>query len=212
MGAEHTSELSQAEIGHFTLAPAYDSVYMTRVMARTVTLRDVMQRRKDIAAKIADLQAEDAELEVATRALSRLLDRAETPLGEAMAKAAPAAGARWGKPGVPKPGIVKPEDIPTVPQMIKRALKEAALTGATGQEPREITAFIKKTWWPQADINKVGPIAWRMWKRKELSKRGSKYSLLKDETPSGREGVSEVTGEVDASPNENRNGLFGRNG
>ena len=182
---------------------------MTPVMARTVTVKDVMQRRKDIAARIADLQAEDAELEVAARALTRLLDQAETPLGQAMVKMAPVTVKTW---GVRKPNVLKPEDIPTVPQMITKALKEAALAGTSGLEPKEITSFIKRTWWPEADINKVGPIAWRMWKRKELSKRGSRYSLLKDETPSGGEGASEVTGEVDASPNENRNGLFGRDG
>jgi hypothetical protein len=173
-------------------------------MARTVSLKDVIQRRKEIAAEIAQLQAEDAELEVAARALERLLGQAETPIGAAFVKAAPLTVTE-------RPTPQKPDDIPTMPQMITLALKDAVANGKSGLGPAEITSFIKKTWWPEVDINKVGPIAWRMWQRKELTKRGSKYSL-KNETPSGGEGASKVTGEVSASPNENRNGLFGRNG
>ena len=183
------------------LAPGYDSVYIA-VMAKFPSLRDVLQKRREIAATIAELEAEDAELEVAERALGRLAGQPEPQVTalppEVIAK----------KTVTPQ----KPEDIPTMPQMITMALKDAAKNGKAGLEPSAITLFIKKTWWPEADINKVGPIAWRMWRRKGLAKRGSKYSLPKDETPSGGEGVSKVTGEVDASPNENRNGLFGRNG
>jgi len=175
-------------------------------MARTVSLKDIAQRRTEIAAEIARLQEQDAELEVAERALGRLLGQVETPVGAAFAKAAVTVLL----PDKPKPQ--KPSDIPTVPHMITLALKDALANGKSGLEPKEITTFIAKTWWPEVDINKVGPIAWRMWKRKALTKRGPKYSLPKDETPSGGEGASKVTGEVDASPNENRTGLFGRNG
>jgi hypothetical protein len=71
----------------------------------------------------------------------------------------------------------KPEGIPTMPEMIIAALKDAKARGLRGLEPKDITAFIATKWWPEVKINNVGPIAWRLYKSERLAKRQSKYRL-----------------------------------
>lgn len=160
-------------------------------MAKSPTLQDVIQRRKEITQTIADLQAEDADLEVAERALRRLS-------GTTLVVEGQRAEFRLGRK---KPE--KPESIPTVPEMIITSLEDAASRGLKGLAPRDMTDFINRKWWPEATIDNIGPIAWRMWKRNQLRKSAGKYGLPKSETPTGGpEGASRNTGEGDASPDE----------
>jgi hypothetical protein len=120
------------------------------------------------------LEVQERDLETAERVLTSLEAEQEPEL--ALVEAAVATTI------TPQPG--KPEGIPTMPEMIKEALKDARSRGLKGLEPKEITSFIAAKWWPTVTINSVGPIAWRMYDREQLAKRQSKYSLPKtiDET------------------------------
>jgi hypothetical protein len=71
----------------------------------------------------------------------------------------------------------KPGGLPTMPEMIVQALKVAQANGGVGLEPKDITAYIANRWWPTVKSESVGPIAWRMFSRKELEKHGDLYTL-----------------------------------
>jgi len=72
----------------------------------------------------------------------------------------------------------KPDDAPTVPEMILEVLLRPHLLDDPGMEPKDITAAIRERWWPDAPSSSIGPIAWRMWKKEgRLVKDGSLYSL-----------------------------------
>jgi len=71
----------------------------------------------------------------------------------------------------------KPDDIPTMPEMIVKALENAKTEGREGLRPSEIKDYIAKKWWPTVKGSAVGPIAWRMFDRNELQKDGEVYSL-----------------------------------
>jgi hypothetical protein len=88
----------------------------------------------------------------------------------------------------------KPEGTPTVPEMIVEALLDCQARGQKGMEPKDIARFISRRWWPAVTINAVGPVAWRMHKQGKLTKRGSKYSLPKND-----EGSNAPTSEPSSS-------------
>ncbi|MDO8324900.1 MAG: hypothetical protein Q7T23_18405 [Phenylobacterium sp.] len=71
----------------------------------------------------------------------------------------------------------KPDDIPSVPEMILAVLLKPHLLGDPGMEPKDILARIREKWWPEAPSTSVGPIAWRMAKDGRLVKSGGAYSL-----------------------------------
>jgi len=71
----------------------------------------------------------------------------------------------------------KPDNIPSMPEMIEGALKDAAANGRDGLEPKEMTDFIRKMWWPSVRGESVSPIAWRMVNQGRLKKKGEKYKL-----------------------------------
>lgn len=72
----------------------------------------------------------------------------------------------------------KPKGLPPMTEMITEALKHARELGASGLEPAGMVSYIRGRYWPNAPTQAVGPIAWRMWKRGELEKRDSIYTLL----------------------------------
>lgn len=75
----------------------------------------------------------------------------------------------------------KPETAPTVPVMVFEALAAADMLGKPGLPPKEITAYIRQKWWPDAPSDSIGPIVWRMWsKDKRLDKIGELYALKSD--------------------------------
>ena len=50
--------------------------------------------------------------------------------------------------------------------------------GAAGMEPADVTAFVRKNYWPEAPAEAVTPIVWRMWRKDgTLEKHGSRYAL-----------------------------------
>jgi hypothetical protein len=71
----------------------------------------------------------------------------------------------------------KPDGIPAISEMILEALSHAHGLGAPGLKPKGLTSYIRGRYWPNAPAVAVGPIAWRMFKRGQLSKIGSTYVL-----------------------------------
>jgi hypothetical protein len=144
-------------------------------MANISKLKMVQYKRRVVSQKIAQqreilaaLERQERDLETAERVLVELEAGTEPELAlEPEPEIAPA---------LPEPPG-KPEGIPTMPDMIFEALKDARARGLKGLEPKGITAFIAAKWWPDVRINNVGPIAWRMYKNERLAKRQSKYRL-----------------------------------
>src|SRR6516162_6326275 len=83
----------------------------------------------------------------------------------------------------------KPADLPTVPDMIFAALRDARARGAPGMHPRELVAFIRKTYWPEAPSEAVTPIAWRMWNRDGALEKDDNDSLYR--LPTEKQGESD---------------------
>jgi hypothetical protein len=156
----------------------------SQVRLRLAEVADLIGRHE---VALAYLKQERAELETAIRVFERFHGRPELSSGILPAVAA---------------ASVKPLAVPTVPEMIFEALRDAADRGREGLEPKEILAFIKERYWPDAQQTSVGPIAWRMWKKEgRLAKAGALYMLLKDETPAG-----DTTGASEPGPRSG--GLF----
>jgi hypothetical protein len=159
----------------FAIAPRTDFRYVTYTMANISKLKIVQHKRRVISQKIAEqheilhaLEAQERDLEVAERVLTAL--EAE----DAEAEVAPAADA-----AVAAEPAGKPEGIPTMPEMIVEALKDAKAKGQRGLEPKQMADFIAAKYWPTVTINAVGPIAWRMYSKERLAKRQSRYFLPK---------------------------------
>lgn len=74
----------------------------------------------------------------------------------------------------------------SMPDMITKALQAESLFGDTseGLEPREILSSIRQLIWPQAKSEAVSSIVWRMWKRGQLEKIGTRYRLPQKNEPS----------------------------
>jgi hypothetical protein len=140
-----------------------------------VISRQIEEAREALAA----LEAKAKDLETAERVLASLDLEEETD--EAAAQDAAS---------VVTDGITKPSGIPTMPEMIFEALRDAKARGVSGLEPKEIAQFIAGRYWPEVTINSVGPIAWRLYSKAKLSKRNSKYSLPK---------VAQEAGETNAA-------------
>jgi hypothetical protein len=78
----------------------------------------------------------------------------------------------------------RPPGIPETPVMIRAALRAAQDNGEPGLRPQEIRDFIRVHWWPNVQIDAIGPIAWRMAKEGRLQKVENLYSV-ENETPAG---------------------------
>ena len=77
--------------------------------------------------------------------------------------AAPEAKHKW-----------KPAGLPTYQQMVQAVLEGAA---PKWLKPKQITAAIRKTWWPDIPPHKAASTAWGMAQTGKLEKRGSRYRL-----------------------------------
>ena len=191
------------------------------IRARRLAIQEEIKTlQRDLQRRISALTSEDQELEIAERVLERFTrprSHAEDGGNQARLMLGPLtleAEGRVSKPPTPKVSgtISKPEDIPTMPEMIREALRFAKLRGKPGLEPKEMAEFSASKWWQEVDPVSVSPIAWRMMKRGDLIKPLDDkpvYTLPDDEAPSEgqSEGASEVTGEGDASPIESRENL-----
>lgn len=144
----------------------------------------ITARRKNLESEVASImlrldaiKAEQAELAVAERVLSRLTGDARGSVSASGASAASSViGTATGQ-------SAKPEGIPTMPEMIVTVLQNEALAGSRHLEPKDILERIAERWWPTVASENVGPIAWRMWKQGKLEKVGASYGLPLSEVP-----------------------------
>jgi hypothetical protein len=143
------------------------------VMANISKLKMIQEKRRAVSRQIVQqrevltaLETQERDLEIAERVLVSLDAEEESD-------AAPENVA-------PPESSGKPDGLPTMPEMIIEALKDAKARGLKGLEPRDITNFIAAKWWPDVKINNVGPIAWRLYKSERLAKRQAKYRLPDD--------------------------------
>lgn len=140
--------------------------------------------------KLALLREAIAKLETEIEKVTLEFESRLAPLTQQLAdyRTAEKVWANFLKPAIPRirPGIVvklpaskKPDNIPTVPDMIIKVLEDVqANLLEDGITPEAILAEIRRRWWPEARSNDVGPIAWRMAvKEGRLEKIGSLYSL-----------------------------------
>jgi hypothetical protein len=68
--------------------------------------------------------------------------------------------------------------------MIVAALRDARAHGSGGMKPAEVTAFVRRNYWPEVSPEAITPIVWRMWKRDgALEKNGPRYALPEDSRP-----------------------------
>ena len=117
-----------------------------------------------------ELQAELADLDQAERTLARLSGQSGVATGsEDVSPEAPLARG-------------KPPGTPPVTEMIRMAIATTVSIGGMGAEPRDMVTYIARRWWPDVKTSDVGPIAWRMWTKKQLRKKGSVYMLPENET------------------------------
>lgn len=153
-------------------------------MARPPKLRLLREKKRAALQEIAKLEATIAELrslvsdyEITERVLISLSDGEEDD--DAQAEVALEAGTMIVTGGAAKLEITrkKPDAVPTMPQMIEEALRQAASRGETGLEPAAMLEFIQEKYWPGAGSTDVGSTAWRLWKAGRLKKSGSIYSL-----------------------------------
>lgn len=148
-------------------------------MANLSKLKLVQYKRRAIAQKIAQqrdvltaLEAQERDLEIAERVLASL-DADDQP--ELVLEPVTEPDPEPANSNVEQSG--KPDGIPTMPEMITEALRDAKARGLKGLEPKDIAAYIASKWWPGVKINNVGPIAWRLYKNSRLAKRQAKYRL-----------------------------------
>jgi hypothetical protein len=149
-------------------------------MANISKLKMIQDKRRAISRQIVQqreilnaLETQERELEIAERVLVSL-DLESVP------EIAPEAEPHMTLTAADLMVGGKPEGIPTMPDMIFEALKDAKARGLKGLEPKDIAAFIAAKWWPSVKINNVGPIAWRLYKNERLTKRQAKYRLPDD--------------------------------
>jgi hypothetical protein len=85
---------------------------------------------------------------------------------------------------------MKPPHLPTIPDMIFAALRDAREQGKPGMWPRELVAFIRKTYWPEAPAEPINPIAWRMWSKDRTLEKDETagYSLRPEKEPESHRG------------------------
>ena len=78
---------------------------------------------------------------------------------------------------------VKPAGLPTVPDMIREALRHYYGLGATAVAPAAISSYVRGRYWPNLPKNVVGPTAWRMSQEGNLEKNPSGYAPLPEDRP-----------------------------
>jgi hypothetical protein len=72
---------------------------------------------------------------------------------------------------------LKPEGLPSVRKMVLGAIEDAAGRGITSLRPREITAFVRRKWWPSVRGSWVSSVTWKMAQKGELRAGDGKYGL-----------------------------------
>jgi hypothetical protein len=147
------------------------------IQARRAKLDADIARLRD---EISMLEAKRAELDVAEHVFAEIAledgegNRQSTKEEAASNETHDAAGTGN---GYDNNDHFKPEGLPFMTAMIIEAIRHANSLGAQGLDPAGLRSYIRGRYWPTVPATAVGPIAWRMWKREELTKRGELYSL-----------------------------------
>lgn len=131
--------------------------------------REVEGEISRLKSRLGEMQAELVELDTAERVVARLTG-AERPTSGAADESESAATASR-----------KPDDIPTMPEMILAILTDAWGRDQSGLAPKDITAEIARRWWPDVRGESVSSIAWRMKDRGQLDKQGTVYMVPQKE-------------------------------
>jgi len=164
----------------------------------------IQRERAQHLEAMADLEAEDKELDNAERVLARLQNATE--------RERPTVRVRVRLPrSIPSKGTPRPKDIPTTRAMIDEVLADAEAHGKRGLVGKDLLLGIEKRWWPGVGWTSVLPEANRLIKKSGILRKEGKLfvRVKKNEAPSvPAEGASKVTGEVDASPNERKGGTL----
>jgi hypothetical protein len=162
-------------------------------------LAAIKQRLEDIVRERHELQLERDDLFAVQRTFDRMSGASPSEAATAAAQSS-ATAALSAKPvvsvsfsssatGAGQMRIKKPDNIPTMPEMILETLEIHSLV-TEGMPPKDITAFIAERWWPEVTFESVGPIAWRMHRDGKIAKNDKGYAL-NAETPDVRpSGVS----------------------
>jgi hypothetical protein len=72
----------------------------------------------------------------------------------------------------PRYSPTKPKGAPTVARMIVAALEDAASRGQSQLQPREITEFVRRKWWPNVGGSSISTAVWRMAQNGRLQSNG----------------------------------------
>jgi hypothetical protein len=147
---------------------------------KPIDIRLIQARRKKIQAEIDAIQAEFEKQIVALKAEAKELDIAERVFSRLSLNDADVStnnNSKKSKQAPPDNG--KPDGLPAVSEMIKEALAYAVIQGGYGLKPAGILAYVRGKWWPEAQSNDVGPIAWRMWQNDQIDKlQDGEYGLI----------------------------------
>jgi hypothetical protein len=144
----------------------------------TESIAPIRARRSVIQRELARLEDELVRL----REEDVRLATAEAVFEEYGVNLAPQTTKRRAGGKKKKEARIKPEGIPTMPEMIVGALRDAFDRGKPWLQAHEIRDFISQRWWKEVDLNAVGPIVWRMAtkdKTKIVVRTDAGYALAK---------------------------------
>lgn len=160
-------------------------------MIDPVLLQPLRDRRAQIAKRASDLEAR-AEKIAKEKAV---LDQEAAAIDTTLDTLAKIYGVEVEQPeNKPRSHVsTKPDNTPTMYDMVEQILLEHSLLGIDFVEGQEIYEEIRKRWWPDAPRNSIIPSLHRFEREQRLLKAGTKYGLpskneaLGGQTPSASE-------------------------
>jgi hypothetical protein len=128
-------------------------------------------KRQEVAKALAQIDAEEADLLIAERVLSRLgTAQRETRVGNVEVQIKTVSDS------IPRLGTTKrPANAPTTRAMFDALLAEAEATGLVGLDGKSLVVGIRNRWWPGAGWNNILPDAARLVKSGVLKRDGRLY-------------------------------------
>ncbi len=126
-------------------------------MISTDETHAIQARKREIAEAIAELQAEDKELDIALKVKARFSGLQPPPQN-------------GHDPAKPKLGPPRPEGTPSLFDMTVDVLREAIANGKSGLKGREIVNEIGKKYWPGVQPEQVLPPIYGFVGKKRLRK------------------------------------------
>jgi hypothetical protein len=144
---------------------ANDSLHLIQERRKALQMR-----REELTSALAQIQAEESELAVAERVLSRLGSvRPQTRVGNVDVQI------RTVQDSIPKKGTKRPPNVPTTRTMLETVLIEAEKAGKVGLPPKEMVLEIQRRWWPGIGWNSVMPDAARLVNNGVLARSNGLY-------------------------------------